>query len=129
LLTEAQWEHACRAGSDTAWCFGDSDSELEAYAWFGRNSGDGTQPVGEKLANAWQLHDMHGNCLEWCADWYANYSENSEENPSGPESGSDRVGRGGSWDDDADLCRSAYRNRIGPSLRSINLGFRLSRTV
>ncbi len=128
LLTEAQWEHACRAGSETAYCFGDSEAELDKYAWFSRNAGDGTRSVGEKRANAWQLHDMHGNCWEWCEDWFGGYSSEAEKDPSGPESGSGRVFRGGSWYDDADNCRSAYRDRYGPSSRSDYLGFRLSRT-
>jgi len=128
LLTEAQWEHACRAGSDTAYCYGDSESELEKYAWFSRNAEDGTRPVGEKLANSWGLKDMHGNCWEWCEDWFGHYSGDAEQDPSGPASGSDRVMRGGSWFYDADLCRSACRFIGHPSYRDGILGFRLSRT-
>jgi len=128
LLTEAQWEHACCAGRMMAYSFGDDAGGLEAHAWYRDNAGDGTHPVGRKAPNAWQLYDMHGNVLEWCEDWYGGYSSEPEQDPSGPESGSYRVIRGGSWFDDAGICRSAYRNWVDPSYRGGNLGFRLSRT-
>ncbi|WP_020507876.1 pilus assembly protein PilP [Lamprocystis purpurea] len=176
LLSEAQWEHACRAGSVTRYCFGDDEGQLGDYAWYNRNADDGTHPVGEKRGNAWGLHDLHGNVWEWCRDWYsgdyyqqfvgsavrtdapevtaahgphsgpygasqstrttasgaavaASSGEQSlATDPSGPETGSSRVMRGGSWLDTADLCRSAYRDRRGPSYRYYSLGFRLSRT-
>ena len=129
LLSEAQWEHACRAGGEGPWCFGDDEDSLSRYAWFGDSGPEaGTHPVGKKDPNAWQLHDMHGNCWEWCEDWFERYSEQDEPDPSGPESGSIRVFRGGSWHYVADLCRSAYRHWDEPSERYGTLGFRLSRT-
>jgi formylglycine-generating enzyme required for sulfatase activity len=139
LPTEAQWEFACRADSRTRYCFGDDEKDLGAYAWYAASSKSKLHPVGEKQANEWNLHDMHGNLWEWCADWYAiNYYEElaratrsgaASRNPSGPETGSFRVVRGGSWLNDAVDCRSAFRSRRGPGDRYGYLGFRLSRTV
>ena len=149
LLTEARWEYACRAGSETAYCFGDDSEELSRYAWYGEDWKKGsTHSVGNKEPNRWGLFDMHGNVWEWVSDWYSeSYYEqllevarsgasgtpsSSEpapsENPGGPQSGSIRVFRGGSWYYDADDCRSAYRNGRLPGGRDISLGFRLSRT-
>ena len=71
LLTEAQWEHACRAGSNARYCYGDDEAGLGDYAWYSNNAKAQTHPVGEKKPNAWQLYDMHGNVWEWCADWWA----------------------------------------------------------
>ncbi len=129
LLTEAQWEYACRAGSETAWCFSDDEHQLSQYAWYGEDWGKGsTHPVGNKQANAWGLHDLHGNVWEWVQDWYGSYSSKPQQDPSGPESGSIRVLRGGSWGGSADGCRSAYRDWGDPGRRGSALGFRLART-
>jgi len=74
LPSEAEWEWACRAGAATRFCFGDSDASLGDYAWYSANSSAGTHPVGEKRANGWGLHDMHGNVWEWCVDiWHQSY--------------------------------------------------------
>jgi formylglycine-generating enzyme required for sulfatase activity len=153
LPTEAQWEYACRAGSKTAYCFGDDVEKLGDYAWNGENSGDKTHKVGTKKANAWGLHDMHGNVYEWCSDWYDKYYGNSqleknftpagknlygEDLPkeqlvvktavdsTGASSGDDRVCRGGSWDFLAGRCRSAYRDFYAPGSSSDDLGLRLA---
>lgn len=128
LLTEAQWEYACRAGSDTIWCFGDDEKQLGDYAWYWKNAERKTHPIGEKRANTWGLHDLHGNVWEWVQDWYGDYSSEPQHDPSGPESGASRVGRGGGWSRGAVRCRSAYRYHWRPAYRGIFLGFRLART-
>ena len=129
LPTEAQWEYACRASSEAAYCFGDDAGRLEEYAWYSKNSERKTHPVGQKRANAWGLYDVHGNVWEWVQDWYGSYSKEPQSNPSGPETGSARVVRGGSWLHDADRCRSAVRNDADPGHRISNLGFRLARQL
>ena len=110
LPTEAEWEYACRAGTTTAYSFGDDEKDLGEYAWFSDNSGNTTHGVGEKLPNGWGLYDMHGNVWEWCSD----------------ADGSNRVYRGGSWDYEAADCRAAYRNGYDPTYRISFMGFRLA---
>jgi len=126
LPTEAEWEYACRAGSKAAYSFGANSKSLGDYAWFGENSGRQTHPVGEKKANAWGLYDMHGNVWELCSDWYGEYPKGAVSDPSGPNEGSDRVDRGGSWSIEAARCRSACRGWIVPSIRFNGLGFRVA---
>jgi len=126
LPTEAEWEYACRAGTTTAYSFGDNESLLGGFAWFARNSGKQTHPVGQKKPNAWGLYDMHGNVEEWCSDWWGDYPGGEVTNPQGPSSGSTRVLRGGSWNFSARFCRSALRPRVALSGRDGSLGFRLA---
>jgi formylglycine-generating enzyme required for sulfatase activity len=126
LPTEAEWEYACRAGSTTRFCFGDSDGGLGEYAWFDGNSGNQTHAVGAMKPNAWGLYDMHGNVWEWCEDWYGSYPSGTVNDPTGRGSGRSRVMRGGSWDSDADYCSSASRNGIDPSLRDLDIGIRVA---
>ena len=130
LPTEAEWEYACRAGSMTAWSFGDTESDLEKFGWYEKNSGGQSQPVGTRLGNDWDLYDMHGNVWEWCADWFGEnyYAESPVVDPRGPERGDGRVLRGGSWDDVADVCRSAIRFDSQPEFRNDDFGFRVART-
>ncbi len=127
LPTEAQWEYACRAGSTTAFCFGDKESDLEKYAWFDGNpkTNDQTHPVGQLQHNAWGLYDMHGNAWEWCADWYA-VELTGGNDPTGPAVGSIRVLRGGSWSYVAADCRSAFRHGRHPGIRNWDEGFRVA---
>jgi len=127
LPTEAEWEYACRAGSPYKYCFGDDEKLLGDYAWFEQNSGGQTQPVGGKLPNAWGLHDVHGNVWEWCQDPYENtyYSRSPAQDPPGPDSGSFRVLRGGSWGYEPDFVRCADRSSDTPDYRSGSIGFRL----
>jgi formylglycine-generating enzyme required for sulfatase activity len=126
LPTEAEWEYACRAGSKTAYSFGESSESLGDYAWFDNNGNDQTHPVGQKKANAWGLYDMHGNVFEWCNDWYGDYPVVAVTDPSGPQEGSFRVNRGGSWFFEAANCRSAFRDWSLPSGRYNFFGFRVA---
>jgi len=126
LPTEAEWEYACRAGSRSFYSFGASSKSLGDYAWFVGNSGLQTHPVGEKKANAWGLHDMHGNVVEWCSDWYGKYPKGAVSDPCGPDEGSGRVERGGYFGGGAQFCRSAFRYGRVPSYRDGCLGFRVA---
>jgi formylglycine-generating enzyme required for sulfatase activity len=132
LPTEAQWEYACRGGSKSRFSFGDDESDLSDYAWWGGLFGHGNaksqqyaHTVGQKKANPWGLSDMHGNVNEWCRDWYAKELAGGTD-PQGPSEGSGRVIRGGGWDDPAGFCRSADRSGGKPDYLSSDLGFRLS---
>ena len=87
LPTEAEWEYACRAGTTTAFSFGDDASRLGEYAWFGDNAGYTTHVAGQKKPNAWGVYDMHGNVWDWCQDWLGDYPSGAVVNPSGPGSG------------------------------------------
>ena len=112
LPTEAQWEYACRAGSTGKYCFGDDGSKLDDYAWYDENSRSKTHPVGEKLANPWGLHDMYGNVWEWCEDvWHENYNGAPSDGSAWLTGGKQdrRALRGGSWDYNVIICRSAGR--------------------
>ena len=133
LPTEAQWEYACRAGSNSRYFFGDDESQLEGYAWYEKNSEGRTHSVGQKKPNAWGIYDMHGNVSEWCADWsnwYRRGNDSPEDDPSGPPTGElgRRVYRGGHYGRAAWYCRSAYRDLfgLGPEGRDSRLGLRIS---
>jgi hypothetical protein len=125
LPTEAEWEYACRAGSKTAFSFGDEQGSLGDYASFSDNSEGKTHPVGAKKPNAWGLYDMHGNVWEWCGDWYGDYPKGAVSNPTGPNEGSYRVYRGGGWCFEAAFCRSAFRRGDYPSYRG-GIGVRVA---
>ena len=87
LPTEAQWEYACRAGTQTRFCFGDKAAPLVDYSWYSVNSGGMTHPVAKKKPNAWGLYDMHGNAWHWCADYYGPYVVADKTDPTGPKDG------------------------------------------
>jgi formylglycine-generating enzyme required for sulfatase activity len=135
LPTEAEWEYAARAGTDTPFSFGRCLSTDQAnydgnYPLSGCSKGKyrkSTIPVSSLTANTWGLYDMHGNVWEWCQDWYGDYPSSSVTDPAGSSGGSYRVNRGGSWYNSARNCRSAYRVRFTPGSRSSYLGFRLLR--
>ncbi len=127
LPTEAEWEYACRAGSQGEYYFGGNEAELENYAWYGKNSGGKLQRVGQKQSNEWGLHDMHGNVWEWCLNWFGPYRAAAQIDPTGPATGTRRVFRGGSWSSDARRVRAACRLWSSPDSRSGYLGFRLAR--
>jgi formylglycine-generating enzyme required for sulfatase activity len=129
LPTEAEWEYACRAGSNEAFCFGDEEADLKNYAWYEANAGGSTHPVGRLRANAWGLYDMHGNVFEWCQDWFGEYPAGPVTDPQDPASGGHRVLRGGSWNSPVEDVRSAYRLRLNPDYRYQHEGFRLARDL
>jgi len=126
LPTEAQWEYACRAGTQTAYYFGER-SNAKDYAWYDDNSKE-IQPVAQKKPNAYGLYDMAGNLGEWCRDEYAKSLQADVLNPVGPSGGNEKVIRGGSWDD-LIPCRSAKRNQAAPSFPSKYIGFRVAVTL
>jgi formylglycine-generating enzyme required for sulfatase activity len=142
LPTEAEWEYSCRAGSSREYTFGDDAEQLVGFGnvadaslktTFSNattvQSNDGsifTTRVGSYRSNEFGLYDMHGNVVEWCSDWYGDYPTSSVVDPVGPVTGSNRVSRGGSWCNEAALCRSAVRFRFDPSFRINDLGFRLA---
>ena len=117
LPSEAEWEYACRAGTTTAYHFGDDASKLVKYGWFYDNANETTHPIGQKLPNPWGLYDMHGNVAEWVfdallKDGYKQFDGKKlkmEEAIAWPKKLYPRVSRGGNWDLDAEDCRSAAR--------------------
>ncbi|MFO0957253.1 MAG: SUMF1/EgtB/PvdO family nonheme iron enzyme [Isosphaeraceae bacterium] len=150
LPTEAEWEYACRAGSTTAYPWGDDPKELGRFAWFAGYSDERTHPVGLKPANRWGLHDMLGNASEWCLDRYVRegYARSPADRdriaPVFPPTAAQypHVTRGGSWDDGPEACRSAARRPSDPSWNQVDpdgsiwwvwdadfVGFRVVRAV
>ena len=125
LPTEAEWEHACRGGSTTAYFFGDSPAKLGDYAWFDKNSGGHPRPVGQKQPNPFGLYDICGNTWEWCNDFYKvdYYQESSKEDPRGPKEGENKVVRGGAWRFSSESCRSGYRYNESPGYADVCFGY------
>jgi formylglycine-generating enzyme required for sulfatase activity len=132
LPTEAQWAYAARAGTTTAYSFGEDAKQLGRYAWYGEDFASGSaHPVGQKEPNGWGLYDVHGNVWEWVQDWYDEryYANSPPVDPQGPRSGSSRVVRGGSWHQTATSWRSAFRREYDPDYRGISIGLRLVLSV
>ena len=131
LPTDAEWEYACRAGTTTAFSFGNDESQFGNYGWFSSNTLNGQRyahKVGLKKPNPWGLYDMHGNVWEWCSDWHGSELSGGTD-PVGPGRGSDRVARGGSTARVPDGCRSASSDSFVPSRSNSNdLGFRVVRS-
>ncbi|HEX2853376.1 MAG TPA: formylglycine-generating enzyme family protein [Opitutaceae bacterium] len=143
LPTEAEWEYACRAGGTTAYPWGENPDDGKGWAnCSGQETAalftlfpaftwpDGfqhTAPVASFRANAWGLHDMIGNALQWCGDWYAEYPAGAAENPHGPPEGKERILRGGAFIYGPRHCRSAFRGRNFPDFQNFYVGFRVVR--
>jgi formylglycine-generating enzyme required for sulfatase activity len=129
LPTEAEWEYACRAGTETRYFFGDDAAKLGEYAWYADNADGRTHEVGTKKPNAWGLFDMHGNVWQWCADGKRKYPietvGNHIKDPKSLLDGASRVLRGGSWNDPPRVCRAACRFDDEPGGRCSNVGFRV----
>jgi formylglycine-generating enzyme required for sulfatase activity len=133
LPTEAEWEYACRADTTTPFHFGETISTEQANYDGTCTYGTGkkgayrqkTTPVGSFPANAWGLHDMHGNLYECCQDWLGDYPQNDVVDSQGPMTGQYRVLRSGSWHGSPEICRSASRRRYGPGYRFGHCGIRI----
>ena len=126
LPTEAEWEYAARGGKRSNHTQYSGGSNIDDVAWYDGNSGSKTHPVKTKNPNELGLYDMSGNVHEWCQDWYGSYSSNAQTNPTGPDSGSDRVFRGGTWSIFGWFCRSSFRGKSSPGYRYDTIGFRLA---
>ena len=129
LPTEAWWEYACRAGTQTEWFWGENEAQADGFAWSEKNAGGVTHPVGEKEPNPWGLYDISGLVREWCADWFDEnyYASSPATNPSEHEcTQACRVLRGGSFHNILDVARSAFRNRGTEVTHGNGFGFRVS---
>lgn len=135
LPTEAEWEYACRAGTQTPFSFGSNitTDEVNYSGDYPYAEGEKGESRGETVevkalpCNGWGLYQMHGNVWEWCSDWYGVYLEEMVTDPQGPEGGEGRVLRGGSWFLSGRFARSAQRYSSAPGYRDYDIGFRLAR--
>ena len=127
MPAEAEWEYACRAGTQTPYFWGTQMKEngQSEYTWANSRSMAMTHPVGEKKPNPWGLYDMSGNVWEWCSDWYGPYTEKATTDPEGQESGKNKVFRGDSWYDfyESHRCANRHRHTIDKGYTAI--GFRV----
>ena len=127
LPSEAEWEYFARAGTKTAYSFGDPAAKLDDYAWHTGNAAGNDPPVGAKKPNPWGLYDIHGYLWEWCADpWHADYEGAPVDGSAWNDGGdaSKRVVRGGSWKDPAERLTSYFRLGIPATTRDAGLGLR-----
>ncbi len=128
LPTEAEWEYAARGGPVQQDFTYSGSNEIAEVAWYGGNSGSRTRPVATRKPNTLGVFDMSGNAWEWCWDWRDDYDPSAKINPHGPDTGSLRVLRGGSWNYGAEDCRVANRGSNNPGYARLDYGFRLART-
>ena len=126
LPTEAEWEHACRAGATNLFSFGDNPGVADQFAWTAENSDATTHPIGLKRPNPWELHDMHGNVWEWCLDWFEPYPAGPATDPVGPATSKFKVFKGGGWNQDVEYARWVNRFMMSPSNGIHFVGFRLA---
>ena len=125
LPTEAEWEYAARGGKKSHHTRYSGSSNIYDVAWFYHNTAIETHHVKTKQANELGIYDMSGNVWEWCLDWFGDYGSDAQTNPTGPNIGTSRVNRGGSWDNNASYCRLSYRHYNSPDNRFNFLGLRL----
>jgi formylglycine-generating enzyme required for sulfatase activity len=125
LPTEAEWEYAARSGNQTSSEY--REPALDQIAWYIGNSGETSHEVGKKQPNSLDLYDMIGNVWEWCWDWYGEYKAGQQRDPKGPNTGTERITRGGSWNSEAPVLYATYRNLVNPIDRYRDVGFRVLR--
>ncbi|MGM9869502.1 MAG: SUMF1/EgtB/PvdO family nonheme iron enzyme, partial [Sodaliphilus sp.] len=126
LPTEAEWEYAARGGNKSQGYKYSGSNTIDDVAWYYDNNSDTTHPVGTKAPNELGIYDMSGNVREWCSDRYGSYTSSAQTNPTGANSGSDRVYRGGCWYNSARECRVSYRDCLIQTYRNRIIGFRLA---
>jgi sulfatase modifying factor 1 len=131
MPTEAEWEYASRGGKYSKNYKYSGGDKLSEVGWYGHRNGT-TSPVGKKLPNELSIYDMSGNVLEWCSDWFGDeYYKGAVDmiDPKGPDNGELKVLRGGSYSEDADVCRNVHRTRMIPSTSHWDIGFRLAMDI